>query len=141
MSERAEGLAGDFTTEFIWPSVDEIVSVLKQWMAQSDEVLVVSRPDELNNLLGRAKNFEAYESADIAMIAAILLNSAAQHVLKDGNKRLAFLTAISFLKMNGHYLDMPELGENSAYELSMQLVTNDADLTSGAETIRRHLVN
>lgn len=51
----------------------------------------------------RAMNLAAYESAGLSEIAAAYAFGIAKaHAFIDGNKRTAFVTAITFLRLNGH---------------------------------------
>lgn len=51
----------------------------------------------------RAMNLAAYADADIAMIAAAYAFGLAKaHAFVDGNKRTAFVTAVTFLRLNGY---------------------------------------
>lgn len=51
----------------------------------------------------RAMNFAAYHSAGLSEIAAAYAFGIAKaHAFIDGNKRTAFVTAITFLRLNGH---------------------------------------
>lgn len=51
----------------------------------------------------RAMNLAAYESAGLSEVAAAYAFGIAKaHAFIDGNKRTAFVTAITFLRLNGH---------------------------------------
>jgi death-on-curing protein len=51
----------------------------------------------------RAMNLAAYADADIAMIAAAYAFGLAKaHAFVDGNKRTAFVSAVTFLRLNGY---------------------------------------
>lgn len=58
--------------------------------------------------------------------AAALLHSLAQnHVLLDGNKRLAWLATATFLDMNGHTVTMDD---NAAFALVMEVAQGRLDV-------------
>ncbi|SDE29256.1 type II toxin-antitoxin system death-on-curing family toxin [Glycomyces harbinensis] len=59
---------------------------------------------------------EAYESVP-EKAAALLHSIVANHPLVDGNKRLGFLAAATFLELNGLRLDGPDVIEDKAYDL------------------------
>lgn len=59
---------------------------------------------------------EAYESL-VEKAAALLHSVVSNHPLVDGNKRLGFLAAATFLELNGVRLRDPEIIEEAAYEL------------------------
>jgi death-on-curing protein len=64
----------------------------------------------LEAALGRARHKWTYEpDADLATLAAAYAYSlATAHPFNDGNKRIAFLTAVIFLGLNGKDLDATE---------------------------------
>lgn len=64
----------------------------------------------LESALARARNKWAYESIqDIASLAAAYAYGlATNHPYQDGNKRIAFLTMVIFLGLNGWDFDAPE---------------------------------
>ena len=61
----------------------------------------------LESALARPRNRWAYGRAvDVARLAAAYAYGLARgHPFRDGNKRIAFLTAVVFLELNGHVLD------------------------------------
>lgn len=60
----------------------------------------------------RAMNLAAYADADLAEIAAAYAFGIAKaHAFVDGNKRTAFVTALTFLRLNGYaFLPDPTKG-------------------------------
>jgi death on curing protein len=66
---------------------------------------------------------EAYPT--LAGKAAALMHSlACNHALVDGNKRLALLATVVFLRVNGHRLD---LTDDEAYDLTMSVAAGQLD--------------
>ncbi len=66
---------------------------------------------------------EAYPA--LAGKAAALLHSlAGNHALVDGNKRLALLAAVVFLRINGYRLD---LADDEAFDLIMSVAAGQLD--------------
>ncbi|MCC3765702.1 type II toxin-antitoxin system death-on-curing family toxin [Glycomyces sp. TRM65418] len=59
---------------------------------------------------------EAYETP-FEKAAALLHSLVSNHPLFDGNKRLGFLAAATFLELNGFRLKDPEEIEDQAYDL------------------------
>jgi death on curing protein len=56
----------------------------------------------LESALDRARNLNHYEEADIfSLAAAYAVGLTKNHPFIDGNKRVGFITAYSFLSMNG----------------------------------------
>ena len=66
---------------------------------------------------------DAYPS--LAGKAAALMHSlACNHALVDGNKRLALLATVVFLRINGHYL---ELTDDEAFDLTLSVAAGELD--------------
>ena len=66
---------------------------------------------------------EAYPT--VAGKAAALMHSlACNHALVDGNKRLALLATVVFLRVNGHRLD---LTDDEAFDLTMSVAAGELD--------------
>jgi death-on-curing protein len=73
---------------------------------------------------------------DLPTKAAALLSALARnHALVDGNKRLAWSSAVVFCRLNGHDL-RPETVD-AAYELVIAAATGDADVTALAAVLSR----
>ncbi len=68
----------------------------------------------------RAMNLAAYENADLAAIAAAYAFGIAKaHAFIDGNKRTAFVTAVTFLRLNGYaFLPDPVKGVQMMEDLA-----------------------
>jgi death on curing protein len=70
----------------------------------------------------------------LALKAAALLHSVARnHALVDGNKRLAWLATVVFLDVNG---SRPQLSEDAAFDLVIEVAESAADLEQIAERLR-----
>ncbi len=88
----------------------------------------------------RAMNLAAYTEADLAEIAAAYAFGISKaHAFVDGNKRTAFVTAVTFLRLNGHaFRPDPLVGVRMMEDLATGAIseTNFADwLRSGWEEI------
>lgn len=59
-----------------------------------------------------------------AKAAALMHSVARNHPLADGNKRLALLAAVVFLRLAGYYLD---LTDDQAFGLTMSVAEGDLD--------------
>lgn len=68
----------------------------------------------------RAVDLAAYEDADLAEIAAAYAFGIAKaHAFIDGNKRTAFVTALTFLRLNGRaFLPTPAKGVQMMEDLA-----------------------
>jgi death-on-curing protein len=75
---------------------------------------------------------EAYPT--LAGKAAALLHSVAcNHALVDGNKRLALLAAVVFLRINGYVLD---LTDDEAFDLTMSVAAGQLDAEGICKRLR-----
>ena len=75
---------------------------------------------------------EAYPT--LPLKAAALLHSLARnHPLVDGNKRLGWLATVVFLDLNG---TQPDLSDDAAFELVMDVAAGAADVEGIAERLR-----
>jgi death-on-curing protein len=75
---------------------------------------------------------EAYPT--LPLKAAALLHSLARnHPLVDGNKRLGWLATVVFLDLNG---TQPDLSDDAAFQLVMDVAAGAADVEGIAERLR-----
>lgn len=68
----------------------------------------------LESALGRPRNYAHYQEADLALQAAALAHGIAEgQAFIDGNKRLALVSMLTFLEVNGHRVTAtdPELAD------------------------------
>ena len=88
--------------------------------------------------LARARNKWSYEpTADIALLgAAYAFALVTSHPFRDGNKRIAFLTMVVFLGLNGFDFDAPENEVVTMMVAAADHRASEADLTAW---IRQHM--
>jgi death-on-curing protein len=93
----------------------------------------------LESALARPRNKWAYESThDLADLAAAYgYGLVTNHPYLDGNKRIAFLTMVIFLGLNGWDLDAPEADVVTMMLAAAEKRCSEADLTTW---IRSHMV-
>lgn len=68
----------------------------------------------LESALGRPRNYAHYQEADLALQAAALAHGVAEsQAFIDGNKRLALVSMLTFLEVNGYEVEAtdPELAD------------------------------
>ena len=68
----------------------------------------------LESALGRPRNYTHYQEADLALQAAVLAHGIAEsQAFIDGNKRLALVSMLTFLEVNGFEVSAtdPELAD------------------------------
>ncbi|MCZ2817903.1 type II toxin-antitoxin system death-on-curing family toxin [Modestobacter sp. VKM Ac-2984] len=70
----------------------------------------------------------------LSLQAAALLHSlVGNHALVDGNKRLGWLATVVFLDLNAHE---PELSDDAAFQLVMDVAAGSAEVEEIAERLR-----
>jgi death-on-curing protein len=90
----------------------------------------------LEGCVGRPRSsaFGVDAYPDVRSKAAALLHSIARtHPLVDGNKRLAWLSAVVFLDINGWTV---ELNDNEAFDLVMDVAAHDYEVVDLAPRLR-----
>ncbi len=75
---------------------------------------------------------DAYSTIELKA-AALLHSICRNHALVDGNERLAWLAAVSFLGLNGHDV---LLTDEEAFDLVMRVAEGNADVEEIAATLR-----
>jgi len=92
----------------------------------------------LEAALARARNKWVYESTtDMAVLgAAYAFGLVTSHPFRDGNKRIAFLTMIVFLGLNGFDFDASEAEVVTMMVAAADHRASEADLTAW---IRQHM--
>ena len=65
--------------------------------------------------------------------AALMHSLACNHALVDGNKRLALLATVVFLRINGHRLD---LTDDEAFDLTMSVAAGQLDADGIEKRVR-----
>lgn len=75
---------------------------------------------------------EAYPTL-AAKAAALMHSLASNRALIDGNKRLALLAAVVFLRINGHVLD---LTDDEAFDLTMSVAAGQLDAAGTCKRLR-----
>ena len=88
----------------------------------------------IDSALGRARNRFEYTGADLFECAACyIFGLAKNHGYQDANKRTAFATGLTFLRVNGVRVDAaPE----DAIRLMIDVATDVADETAIAQWLR-----
>lgn len=92
----------------------------------------------LEAALARPRHQWAYrKAADLASLAAAYaFGMARNHPFRDGNKRIAFLTAVVFLGLNRRHLEVPEV---EVVELTLRLAAGTVTEARYAKWLREHL--
>lgn len=90
----------------------------------------------LESALGRPRNYAHYQKADLALQAAALAHGIAEsQAFIDGNKRLALVSMLTFLEVNGYEVDATD-PEFADWIISLSAGTTPEEL---ADLIRSRL--
>ncbi|HEX7775557.1 MAG TPA: type II toxin-antitoxin system death-on-curing family toxin [Parvibaculum sp.] len=90
----------------------------------------------LDSALARPENKFAYEEPDLFMLAAAYAYGiATNHPFVDGNKRTAYVTALTFLRLNGFRVDA---SQTEKYETFIRLASGEIGEDDLAAWFRRN---
>jgi death on curing protein len=88
-------------TEPVWLTVELVLAIHETQLRRFGGPPGIRDQGALESALGRPQNKWAYESADLAaMAAAYAFGIARNHAFVDGNKRAALLAMVTFLGLN-----------------------------------------
>ena len=88
--------------EPVWLDVAEVIDMHAEQLAMFGGPAGVRDPGLLESALGRPVNKWTYGETDLAVLAAAYgYGLARNHAFVDGNKRIAFMTMMIFLRING----------------------------------------
>lgn len=93
-----------------WPNADAILDETSSFMETMGHRMVINDRDAFEAGLERAKTASEYQpEASIAHLAALMYDGiATRHALMDGNKRAGAIAALTFIGLNGLFLDVSE---------------------------------
>lgn len=95
----------------VWVLRDTVVAVQEQLLAAFGGRSGIRDNGLLDSALARPENRVAYERSAVSVFdlaAAYAFGLAKNHPFVDGNKRIAFATAVVFLGLNGYRFDAAE---------------------------------
>jgi len=95
---------------YAWPNADAILDETAAFMETMDHRMVLNDRDAFEAGLERARSAAEYEpEARLAYLAALMYDGiATRHALMDGNKRAGAIASLTFIAMNGTFLDVSE---------------------------------
>lgn len=95
---------------YAWPNADAILDETAAFMESMGHRMVLNDRDAFEAGLERAKSAAEYQpEAKLAYLAALMYDGiATRHALMDGNKRAGAIAALTFIVMNGSFLDVSE---------------------------------
>ena len=90
----------------------------------------------LDSALDRPQNKFAYENPDLfTLAAAYAYGIATNHPFVDGNKRTAYVTALTFLRLNGFRVDA---SQTDKYDIFIRLAAGEIDESELARWFREN---
>ena len=96
-------------TEFVWLDRETPVAIHADLIAEFGGLEGLRDPDLLESALARPQNLAAYGDPSVfELAAAYAFGLAKNRAFRDGNKRIAFMAAYTFLGLNGFELTAPE---------------------------------
>ena len=118
-----------------FPTISQVVAIHNDQIAQFGGSLGLRDLAALESALLRPQL--GYYDTLVEEAAALMESLAVNHPFVDGNKRVAFFTSDTFLRMNGHYIDCDS---DEAYAFFMQLFeTNSFRFSALATWIEENL--
>jgi len=95
---------------YTWPNADAILDETSAFMETMGHRMVLNDRDAFEAGLERARSAAEYEpEARLAYLAALMYDGiATRHALMDGNKRAGAIASLTFIAMNGSFLDVSE---------------------------------
>lgn len=85
-----------------WLRLEEVVVTHERQLARFGGAAGTRDPGALESAIARPQNKWLYEQADLIDLAAAYgFGLAKNHPFVDGNKRVAFVTMMAFLRLNG----------------------------------------
>lgn len=111
-------------TDFAWPDPQGLLDDLEEYFAEEGATLHIARREDFIAGLERARSAHHYDpQASVHHLAALIFDRVStRHPLLDGDKRLAWQSAVVFLGLNGQYLDAPEV---AAFEIGMAVIKRE----------------
>jgi death-on-curing protein len=121
-------------TEPIWLPIELVLAIHEEQLRQFGGPPGLRDRSLLESALGRPLNQHAYDSQDLADLAAAYgFGLARNHAFVDGNKRTAFLAIVTFLGLNGIDFVVPE---PEAVVMMLSLAAGEIDEAGLARWIR-----
>lgn len=95
---------------YAWPDADAILDETADLMVWMGHAFTLRDRNAFEAGLERARTAAEYDTeAGVAKLAALMFDGiATRHALMDGNKRAGAIAALTFMDMNGLFLDVSE---------------------------------
>lgn len=111
-------------SDLVWPDPQGLLDDLAEYFEEVGQSLVLTDRDGFTAGLNRAQLAAGYDKdATLFILAALMFDGVStRHPLVDGNKRLAWQSAVTFMGLNDWYLDAPE---RASFEIGMAVIKRD----------------
>ena len=121
----------------VWIETAVVLEIHLEQIAQFGGVPGIREPNSIESALARPRNLFAYENVtDIARLAAsYAFGLAKNHAFVDGNKRVAFIAAGMFLRLNGMRLKADQVDATLRF---FELAAGTLDEESLADWIQKN---
>ncbi|MEI8024922.1 MAG: type II toxin-antitoxin system death-on-curing family toxin [Pseudomonadota bacterium] len=120
----------------LYPTLDEVIKLHEQLIALDGGSLGLRDPGLLASALGRPQT--GYYNSLSEQAAALLQSLVSNHGFVDGNKRIAIVTTLIFLEMNGVRVDFdPDEAEDFIIE---RVIKNKAILSDITTWLEQHFL-
>jgi death-on-curing protein len=95
---------------YAWPNADAILGETSAFMDTMGHRMVLNDRDAFEAGLEPARSAAEYQpEAKLAYLAVLMYDGiATRHALMDGNKRAGAIAALTFIAINGSFLDVAE---------------------------------
>lgn len=95
---------------YAWPNADAILDETSAFMETMGHRMVLNDRDAFEAGLERSRSAAEYQpEAKLAYLAALMYDGVStRHALMDGNKRAGAIASLTFIAMNGSFLDVSE---------------------------------
>lgn len=125
-------------TAFKWLSRPAIEIIHDEQIAEHGGLPGLRDENGLETALARPIHKHAYGEDDIFVLAAAYLYGLARnHPFSDGNKRIAYLAAFTFLLINGYLI---EATQAAVISLVLSLAAGEIDEDGATRFLRDHCV-
>ncbi len=119
-----------------WLSLEAILAIHEAHLELFGGASGVRDAGMIEPALARPRNKAAYEDASLDQLgAAYLFGLAKNHGFVDGNKRIAFLAADTFLRINGYEI---HAAQPDIIALMLSVAAGDVDETFISTWIHKH---
>jgi death-on-curing protein len=92
-----------------WITLPAVLAIHEELIAEHGGLVGLNNPGALGSALARPQQSRHYTQSDLSSLAAVFAVAIAKnHPFADGNKRTAFVVALTFLLLNGFWLEASE---------------------------------